>query len=481
MEQHNRISRRKKQTTPKKTYYLLILVLIQTISIFYSLYLLYTLTAFGLNYWIIILALLFLITVLEIYILMRRAKILKTIGIIMCVILTLLSGLISFYTSKSIAFLNSITGNNYENITYDLYVLKESKIQNFTDLTGEKTCIVKTGDKGIEEGIQTINKQNNITLDEKVVDKYTALVDKLYNKECSNILFNTGFTKIATEYRETFESDVRKIGMTSVKVQNEKIAPIDVANGNFNIYLSGNDSFGSILSNGRSDVNMLISINQKEHKALITNIPRDYYVPLACMGGAKDKLTHAGVYGVDCSMKTVESLFNTKVNHYVKVNFTSFMKVIDVLGGVDVNVKSGFTTGNYTFQTGMNHMNAEQALAFSRDRYHQDGGDRGRGENQQLVIQAIMKKLASPSTSQKFLSVLDSFENSFTTNVTASDMTTLFQQLVNKGEYQVTNQSVDGAGGMSSTYTYGSQQLSVIFPNENTVDTAARKIQEYLQ
>lgn len=480
MESRNKI-RRDKQKKSQKTYYLLIFVLIQTISIFYSLYLLYTLTAFGLNYWIIILTILFLVTVLEIYILTRRAKVLKAIGIILCVVLTFLGGLVSFYASKSITFLNSITGNSYENVTYDIYALKESKVQNITDLTGEKTCVVKTGDKGIEEAIQTINKQNNITLDEKVVDKYTVLLDKLYSKECSNILLNTGFTKIATEYRETFETDVRKIGMTAVKVQNEKIAPIDVANGNFNIYLSGNDSFGSILSNGRSDVNMLISINQKEHKALITNIPRDYYVPLACMGGAKDKLTHAGVYGVNCSMKTVESLFNTKVNHYVKVNFTSFMKVIDVLGGVDVNVKSSFSTGNYTFQAGMNHMNAEQALAFSRDRYHQNGGDRGRGENQQLVIQAIMKKLASPSISQKFLSVLDSFENSFTTNVTASDMITLFQQLVSKGEYQVVNQSVDGTGGMSSTYTYGTQQLSVIFPNENTVATSTRKIQEYVK
>lgn len=481
MEERNKISRQKRQMPSKKRYYLLVFVFIQTMSILYSLYLLYTLTAFGLNYWIAILLLLILITAFEIYVLTRRAKILKAIGIILCVVFTFLGGVVSFYTSKSIAFLDSITGNTYENITYELYVLKESPIQKFTDLTNERTCVVKTGDKGIEEAIQTVNKQNNITLDEKVIDKYTTLLEKLYSKECSNILFNTGFMKVATEYRETFETDVRKIGMTSVKVQNEKRAPIDVANGNFNIYLSGNDSFGSILSNGRSDVNMLISINQKEHKALITNIPRDYYVPLACMGGAKDKLTHAGVYGVDCSMKTVESLFNTKVNHYIKVNFTSFMKVIDVLDGVDVNVKRGFSTGTYTFQAGINHMNAEQALAFSRDRYHQNGGDRGRGENQQLVIQAIMKKLSSPSVSQKFLSVLDSFENSFATNLTSSDITTLFQKLVNKGEYQVTNQSVDGTGGMSSTYTYGFQQLSVIFPNKNTVDESASKIQEYIK
>lgn len=483
MEINNRKRRNRKSNKLNIIKYILLaIVIVQTVVSIYVVYLLNILNILSMLYFMLSVGVLITLIGLVSYFIFHKKKVLRWIGIVVSILVLVFATVTALYTNRTIRLLNTVTGVNHEEITYDLYVLKSSGIKSVNDAANAETCLVKTADKGIGKAVEIINANNGVVLKEHLLVSYDVMLRSLYDGSCKSILFNDGFFKLAEEMKPNFKSDIRKITSVKIEIKAEEVdtKKIDITSENVNIYLSGNDSYGSILSNGRSDVNMLVTINQRSHKVLMTNIPRDYYVPLTCANGAKDKLTHAGVYGIDCSMNTVSQLFNTKIDHYVKVNFTSFIKIIDNIGGVDVDVHTAFSTGKHTFTVGNNHMDAEKALAFSRDRKHQDGGDRGRGENQQLVIKAIIKKLASPSIANNFMSVLDSFANSFASNLKREQITMLLQQLVEKGEYQTESQSVDGSGGMSTTYTYSSQPLSVIFPNQTSVEQSKKKITEYL-
>ncbi len=261
----------------------------------------------------------------------------------------------------------------------------------------------------------------------------------------------------------------------------------DVTSDPFIVYLSGLDTRGvsEIKDKGRSDVNMLMAVNPVTKQLLMVNIPRDYYLPLYGDANKMDKLTHAGSYGVDCSMKTVGTLFGVQCNYYVKVNFQSVVDIVDALGGVTVNSEFNFSSNyslsgtTYSFHVGENNLTGDSALAFARERYNVPGGDRQRGKHQQMVISAILDEAMSPSilNPSNLKNVLSAITGNTKTNMSYDDISSLVRmQLNNMSGWDIDSISVDGTGSSGPCYAAGGQSLSVILPNMDTVTAAKSAI-----
>lgn len=263
-------------------------------------------------------------------------------------------------------------------------------------------------------------------------------------------------------------------------IQTEDAKHVDVAKP-FVVYISGIDSTENPAAKARSDVNILAVVNPAKNQILLVNTPRDYYVTLAGYD-AKDKLTHAGVYGVETSMATLANLYGVPVEHYLRINFSSLVSTIDVLGGVDVVSDSAFSAGGYSFEQGTNHVDGKAALAFSRERYSFEGGDRMRGQNQQRVIEAVIRKLTSPKSLANYQSTLATLESSLLTNMNSQSLQGLIgRQIDSAPNWQVDSISVDGTGASLPTYSMGAQPLYVMLPDQATVDAAKQKMGTLLQ
>lgn len=229
----------------------------------------------------------------------------------------------------------------------------------------------------------------------------------------------------------------------------------------FTIYISGIDTYGEVSETSRSDVNLIAVVNPKTYQILLVTTPRDYYVPIpGVSGGQKDKLTHAGIYGIDASMRTLGELYETDINYYARLNFTSLIDIVDTLGGVDVYSELAFQTGTESgcivdVQEGWNHLNGEQALAFSRERHALADGDNQRGKNQQAVLTAMLRKCLSPTMLLKAGTIMNQVSSEVETNLSQAQINSLIKYQLNKNATW-TIQSVAATGTNDKGYCYSS-------------------------
>ena len=246
----------------------------------------------------------------------------------------------------------------------------------------------------------------------------------------------------------------------------------------FALYISGIDTYGEISSVSRSDVNMLAVVNPMTHQMLLVNTPRDYYVQLHGTSDMRDKLTHAGIYGVDMSRQTLEDLYGVSIPYYARINFTSLVKIIDTIGPIQVQSDYAFKS----YKVGMNTLDSKQALEFARERYSFSEGDRQRGRNQQRVIEAIVAKMSRPENALYMNAILGAVSNSVETDLTEQSLKRLIRmQLDDMRKWTVESIAVDGSGSMQPTYSMGAQKLYVMIPNEQTLDVARQRIQATLE
>ena len=260
------------------------------------------------------------------------------------------------------------------------------------------------------------------------------------------------------------------------------LSDVDVAEEPFTIYVSGNDSYGEVtLEEGRSDVNILLTVNPNTRQILMTTTPRDYYVELPFGEGCWDKLTHAGNYGIDCSMQTLERLYDVEIDYYLRVNFSGFESIVDALGGVEVYSDYAFTSlhSGYYFDVGYNSVDGAEALAFVRERYAFEEGDVQRGKNQMAMIRAIMDKATSPAVISGYLSLMDSVSDSFITNMPKGSISDLVKMQLNEGgSWNIVSNSVNGYVSEAYTYSDSSQLLSVMMQDEASVQHASELIEK---
>ena len=217
-------------------------------------------------------------------------------------------------------------------------------------------------------------------------------------------------------------------------------------------------------------------------KILLSTTPRDYYVTIPGVSGEqRDKLTHAGIYGVDVSMATLENLYGIDISYYARVNFTSLIKIVDALGGVEVQSEYAFSAGGYSFQEGTNYLNGEQALAFSRERYSFSGGDNQRGKNQEAVLTGILQKAMSPAILTNASALITSVSDSVETNMTRQEMAKFINmQLSDGASWTIESTAAVGTGDNQACYSSGSQLLYVMWPDEASVSEISTKMQQVL-
>ncbi|MBQ4583665.1 MAG: LCP family protein [Bacilli bacterium] len=449
-----------------------------------------TLIMFGLIIYANLLPSKFLIVILAPFILidgmlcliLRKTKKRKA-PIIFFIIMLIIQTIISYYLLSTIGFLSGFKHYDYKTEKYQLVVLKNSSFENIKDLEDKYIGYVDAGFKGLSEAFKKVDKE--INFEKQKYNDIEKLADGLFNKEVSAILLEESQYNILGEERGEFLTLTKTLDVfeSKIKVKVEQ-DNVDILNKPFTVYITGNDQYGSITGVSRSDVNMLVTINIEKGTALITNIPRDYYVSLDGKN-AKDKLTHAGIYGIDSSIKTIENLLDIDINYYLKVNFTSVEKVVDTLGGIEVNSNYAFTSMDGTsFKKGINKLNGKQTLSFVRERHAFDsiGGDRIRGENQQLVIQALVNKALTPAILTKYSSILNSLDGNFMTDFNDKNISKIIKYQLDKNpSWQFETVSLTGTDSKEFTYSYPSKQLYVMIPDEQSIADVKLKINSYLE
>lgn len=381
-------------------------------------------------------------------------------------------------------FFDKITNIKYETNNYSIIVLKDSKVEKLEDLSNIGVYGTSI-DKSFEKAIKELNSK--VDIENKNYDSIIELINDLYNQKIESIFINENYIDLINENDEEFKESIKIIEKISVETLSEKNNNVINLNKleSFNVYISGIDTYGEISNVSRSDVNIIATVSLKNSKILLTNTPRDYYVQLYGTTGNKDKLTHAGMYGVNTSIKTLEELYDTKINYYVRVNFNTLITLVDSIGGIDIYSDAEFvpyTNRSVYVKYGWNHFNGEEALAYSRERMTYLEGDRHRGQNQQQVIEAIMKKITKSRDINTYLNLLNVLENSIQTNMNKK-LINNFINLQIKNNYNWTFESIGVTGSDSGNYTYSypGQYLYVMEPDYDSVNEAKEKIKEALK
>lgn len=390
-----------------------------------------------------------------------------------------------------------IVGKMVEKQTIDIIVLKDNEASSIEDAVGYTFGVLENADQ--ENTAEVLKTLSDLNPTSKAYASVPQLADALYDGEVDAIILNDGYLPILeqTEGYTDFDNYTRILKQFDFTKEVAPVVPNEsITVEPFVVYCSGIDARNSDVNiQSLSDVNILAVVNPKSRQILLLNTPRDYFLPLS-FNGQLDKLTHAGMYGIDESAAVLGNLYGVKADYYARVNFAGLKKIVDALGGVDVNSEHEFTTvgmevpnengdgihmAGYTFTKGINHLNGEQALCFARERHAFDDGDNQRGKNQMAVIRAIVDKASSPAILKGYQKVLDAVSTSFITSLTYEDISSLVQmQLRDNVHWNITSYSVSGEGGMEPCYSAGGEELWVMWPDATQINTAKGLIQQVL-
>ena len=407
-------------------------------------------------------------------------------GTVLAVIMIAILAFGGFYINKTRSAISNISGETTEVTQMAVYVKSDDAADSVEATAGYTYGILSSLDRENTDGaVAHLNSEFGTEVQTKEYAGLTELADGILNGEVNAMLLNSGYLSVYEDmdgYTD-FSTKIKEVGTVDVEStiqsaeESTPIEPITTANGGkvYTIYLSGIDTRGEMTAKSRSDVNIIATVNTETHEILLVSTPRDYFVPLSISGGAPDKLTHAGIYGIDVCMDTLGMLYDIDINYYFRINFGGFVKVIDALGGITVNSDYDFDSKNilgYHFNKGENYVNGEQALIFARERYAFQEGDRQRGKNQMEVIRGVVKKALSPEILTSYSSILSSLDGCFGTNITYEEIAQILQQqLTNGGDWTIVSYSVNGTGATEKPYSM-SQKAYVMVPDYNTVDKA---------
>lgn len=446
---------------------------------------LYKYNILPIKYRVLLLVILPVILLCYLY-LSRKDKIKNTGNIVFSIILIIISIseiiFISFANS-SIKTINEISKKDNSLMTEMSYiVMKDSPYKSLEDIKEASLSIAETEEsETIDEVLRKYKNEFDTDIATNKYIDYLSLGKSLLRGKEEVMLLNEGFRSLIEESEENFSQDTRKIG--SVLVENKKKESEDdkevvAQNESFNVYISGIDTYGSLSNVSRSDVNLVISVNPVKGKVLITTIPRDSYVDIP--GKGMDKLTHAGLFGIDSSIQTIENLLNINIDYYGKVNFTTLTELIDVLGGIDVENPRAFSAGGYNFVQGTNHLDGRASLVFARDRYHQAEGDFDRGRNHTRIIAAIINKMLRPEMLLNFNNISQVALKSVNTDMPYEKMIELVNKQIDSGKkWEIQSQSLEGTGTMDlKSALMPEAKLYMMVVNEDSLAKVEKKIKE---
>lgn len=413
----------------------------------------------------------------------HKTKPREIIGKIISLLLSVLMVFGSVMINKGYSTLDDITNSNTKSTHYAIVVLKSSKIKSLSELQNESIeyCLQYDKEKDMNQVIAEAKKKES-SLNFDVAMTYSKLGDDLYNNTVNAILVNTAYNGMFEENHPDFQNEVKEIWTSDIETKVKDFSTrVSVTNTPFIIYISGIDTYGSITTVSRSDVNMIVTVNPNTKKILLTSIPRDYYVTLANMN-KKDKLTHSGIAGPENTVKTMAKFLGTDINYYARVNFTSLVTMVDALGGITVNVDRDFSAGGYTYKLGLQQMNGKEALAYSRERHSFADGDNVRVKHQQDVLMAMLNKMMSSAVITNYTSVLTAVSGCFETNMASSDITDLIKMQINdNASWTFKQKQFTGTGVMQTGGAYmPDSKLYYMIPNDDSVKENLQAIKDVL-
>ena len=469
--------------------------IILVVCTLYLLIQLVTLNVLPSKFLFIAVAILFLIdTIIVILINFYSKKVVsKIILIVVTIVLSIGMGFGGYYLQKTNTMFSNITNvTSTSKNTVSVIVKESSDMQDLRDIADKKVGTLRLiGLVGTQTCLEDIESKD-IKIEQTNYDSISNLMSAFYSGEVDVVILNESYRSNVEDIEEykNFSDNTRVIYQTTFETEDTNVANSvsDITEHPFNVLITGSDSRVDISENARSDVNMVVTVNPTTNTILLTSIPRDFYVTTVCdaadgcQNGAMDKITHTGMTGINTTKRTVENLLGIEINYTVKVGFESVTKIVDALGGIDVYVEPGYAVpellhGNGRGVTeGVNHLDGELALAYSRERYAYTEGDRQRTKNQQQVVMGIIDKMTSSSVLANYADLMDALGDTFQTTMSASEIQALIQYQMDKmPSWTVEQYMVDGTGDTLMCAELG-QAAYVMVPDQTTVELAKRKI-----
>ena len=429
-------------------------------------------------------------------------RVAKSLTIFFELILTAIFLFATINIDKFTDFIMAISAKDYQIEEYYVIVKKDSEFEKSEDLNGHSITTYTDISENYQKALDEFAKKS--TAEQKSYTDFSDASFAFLNSETDALFLKGSLKSTVEEIVNNYntqnpdtkvlafnDNNIKIIDTIEIKIEVKKIEDdnTDLTTEPFNVFISGVDAYGDISLVSRSDVNMIATVNPKEHKILLTSVPRDYYVQLHGTTGLKDKLTHAGIYGVDMSRQTLEDLFETDIKYFARVNFSSVIKIVDAIGGITINSDLALNlapadgVGKYcNYIQGENNVDGSCALRFARERYSYFDGDNHRIKNQQEVLDAIIKKVSSSKTLiSSYSELLSALSGNLETNIPTNQIYRLVQnQLDEMPSWTVERITVAGTGAHDVTYSIPSQELYVMIPDEETVTAAKKKINETL-
>lgn len=457
-----------------------------------------------------------------IFILMQKKKVTSVIAILLSILMCCALPFGIYYLVKTNQALDDITGVTTEVDQINVYVAADDPVTTVNEAVAQQYRFGVIANNDTDNVNKTVAKIEADVGQELQLVQYTSILDvakAFQGQEVNGFIVSSGMvstleamgsaaltggdaaeTAGAAEPAEseattedlsryaTFSKDVKIIMENTIetKVEENDTEPADAER--FCVYFSGIDTFGSVTAKSRSDVNIIGAVDTTTKQITLISTPRDYWIPLSVSNGVNDKLTHAGIYGIDCSMDTLEMLYDKddadiSLDYYVRLNFSGFQDIIDQLGGIDVNSDATFTaedsTGVFHYTEGVNHLDGASALAFARDRHSFSDGDFARGRHQMEVIRAVIAKMESSDMLANYGDVMDSMSGSFQTNMTKEEIGNLVQVTLEGDKWNVVSYGVGGTGATKPCYSLGTS-ASVVIPDDASVAYARELIERTL-
>lgn len=410
-------------------------------------------------------------------------------GKVYIVVMTLFIGVGAYFAGITTGAIGRITSGNNEPVdTMVVAVRADDPAENLSDAKDYTFGVQYTiTSDDMKDTVAKINEDLGRKINEVEYKDVKAQAKALHEGDVDAIIYNEGYKEVLENEFHGYSDKVKIIYTHNIKAELADISiDVDVTEP-FSVYISGIDVYGDISQKSRSDVNIIATVNPQSRQILLVTTPRDYYVPIPEVSyGNRDKLTHAGNYGVDASMRTLSELYDVEIPFYARVNFTSLIDIVDILGGLDVKSKYEFTTSTASgkvvkVQKGMNHFDGVETLAFARERKKVPGGDNQRGKDQQAVLTAMIKKVVSPSMLLKANSIIDKVSGNVQTNMSQSQLQALIKrQLSVGGSWNIKSVAAEGTGASRSCYSSGSQELYVTLPDETSIEMIKDEIDKTL-
>lgn len=415
----------------------------------------------------------------------------RTLTRIFCIIFELIFsvviGFAFFYFGNTISFFDAIKPHDYQTEEYYVIVPNESNIQTIDNLKNHTVATYDDNSTEYQTALQKLTEKT--TLEITKFENLSSAINAIVSGTIDSCFIKVALADIASEIFTNFDlENFRIIDAIQIKTKIGTLVAddIDTTKDSFNIFISGIDTYGDISTVSRSDVNIIVTVNPRTHTILLTTIPRDYEVQLHGTTGLKDKLTHAGLYGINMSIQTIEDLLNIDINYYVRINFDSAIQLIDAVGGIEVTPDATFHRAKYNcyFKEGVTiHLDGPCALTYARERKVYGLGDIHRIQNQQDILTAVITKLTSSKTLlTNYTNILASLSDSIETNIPSEQFYRLINlQLDSMPSWNLERTIVNGTEIHVPTYTIPDQILFVFQQDPESIANASEKIRQVME